>query len=181
MEWQGIMVSYMTAAKIKRHRTVVANEKHGLRQSPEYENWHNMKQRCLNKNFYGYENYGGRGITICQEWIDSFMNFYRDMGKRPTSSHSIDRIDNNKGYSPDNCRWADKTTQIVNRRMNSNNGTGYRGVRTNRDKWQVVVWVNYQPFRFGTYKDKDEAAAIYDQVVMQLYGDDAQTNFNWSN
>lgn len=155
--------------------------KHGLRNTPEYENWHNMKQRCLNPNFHGYSNYGGRGIEMCQRWIESFVNFYEDMGKRPTPTHSIDRIDNEKGYTPENCRWANKTTQIINRRMNKNNQTGYRGVRVNnKSGWQVVIWADYKPYRFGTYKDIEEAASIYDQIVMQLYGSDAQTNFDWS-
>lgn len=169
-----------TILKPKRNITAIVGVKHGLRNAPEYENWHNMKQRCLNPNFHGYSNYGGRGITICQRWIESFTNFYEDMGKRPSPTHSIDRIDNNKGYTPENCRWADKKTQIVNRRMNKNNTTGYRGVRKNRAKWAVKVWVDYQHYHFGSYEDIEEAAAIYDQIIMQLYGDDAQTNFDWS-
>lgn len=176
----SMSISSGYAEKPKRNITATLGIKHGLRNVPEYENWHNMKQRCLNPNFYGYVNYGGRGITICQRWIDSFVNFYEDMGKRPTPSHSIDRIDNDKGYTPENCRWATKTTQIVNRRMNRNNGTGFRGVRKNRAKWAAKVWVDYKPYSFGSYADKEEAASIYDQVIMQLYGQDAQTNFDWS-
>lgn len=164
----------------KRNITATLGKRHGMRSFPEYENWHNMKQRCLNPSFYGYGNYGGRGITICEQWVKSFVAFYEDMGPRPSPSHSVDRIDNDKGYSPDNCRWATKTVQIVNRRMNRNNRTGFRGVRTNRDKWQVIVWFNYLPHRFGTYADKEEAASIYDQIIMQVYGSDAQTNFDWS-
>lgn len=155
-------------------------QKHGLRNTPEYENWHNMKQRCLNPNTPMYENYGGRGITICQEWIERFENFYRDMGERPTPQHSIERIDNNKGYSPENCRWADKTEQLMNRRMNKNNESGFRGVRINHKRFQTVIWFNYKNYGFGTHDTKEEAAAVYDQVVMQVYGDIAQTNFDWS-
>lgn len=75
-----------------------------------------MKQRCLNPNNNQFHNYGARGITVCDRWLDSFENFYNDMGEPPTSSHSLDRIDNDRGYSPDNCRWATPSEQTYNRR-----------------------------------------------------------------
>lgn len=91
------------------------SRKHGKRGEPEWQIWSQMKQRCSNPNNKQYKNYGARGITVCDRWKDSFANFYEDMGKRP-DNHSIDRIDNDKGYSPDNCKWIPNEEQSKNRR-----------------------------------------------------------------
>lgn len=77
-----------------------------------------MKQRCCNPNNSCFSDYGGRGIRVCKRWKNSFENFYADMGPRPTHNHSIDRIDNNKNYTPSNCRWAIPAIQQSNRRDN---------------------------------------------------------------
>jgi hypothetical protein len=91
---------------------------HGKSNSPEYMAWRSCRERCNNPNIPGYRNYGGRGITICDRWLNSFENFYADMGPRPSPKHSLDRIDNDGNYEPGNCRWATTKQQSRNRRNN---------------------------------------------------------------
>jgi hypothetical protein len=92
-----------------------AKTTHGLRYSDEYRIWRHMRTRCENKNSPAFRDYGGRGIFVCDRWM-IFANFYNDMGARPSANHSIDRIDNSKGYFLQNCRWATMKEQQRNRR-----------------------------------------------------------------
>lgn len=86
--------------------------------SSEYNTWRNMIERCTNPSYKLYVNYGGRGISVCERWLDSFENFITDMGKKPTPDYSIERINNNGNYEPSNCKWESKVNQARNKRSN---------------------------------------------------------------
>lgn len=97
-------------------RSKQLHTKHGYSYHPLYSTWYNMIHRCVNPDNSNYENYGGRGITVCDRWKNSFEAFIEDVGDRPEGA-TLDRIDVNGNYEPGNCRWADSHTQITNRRV----------------------------------------------------------------
>lgn len=108
--------------RIKNKEKISASRKlRYLSMMPEISILNGMKNRCLNKNSWNYKYYGNRGISICQRWLAGpaklrRKNFIEDMGKRPSSKHSIDRINPDGNYEPSNCRWATQVEQCANRR-----------------------------------------------------------------
>jgi hypothetical protein len=153
----------------KRISTV--NFTHGLSKTPVYRLWKSMNTRCYNKNCNAYADYGGRGITVCDEWKNDFMSFYYWAIKNGFKNGCpIDRIDNDNGYSPDNCRF---TTTVVNaqnsRLIKSNNTSGYRGVSFNKklNKWQSGIQDNKKPTYLGIYPTPELAALAYNKYVIE--------------
>lgn len=157
--------------RMQRHgHTEPTTEFHGLRSSKEYNSWAAMLTRCYNENFSRHKWY--KGIEVHPEWRTSFKAFYDYVGPKPDSSYSLDRIDSSKGYIPGNVRWANWDTQVRNRRMQSSNKSGYRGVHKDGNRWCASISTIY----IGRYIDVEQAAIAYDCAAIQLYGDEAKPN-----
>ena len=125
---------------------------------PEKQIWSDLKYRCTNPKHKYYMDYGGRGITYHPSW-DSYLNFINDMGRRPSPSHSLDRIDNDKGYCKDNCRWATVVEQLLNRRPYKTKKGLLPGVRKlkGRLNFQTSITINKKFIYLGTFNTEQEA------------------------
>jgi|SRR5882762_477197 len=119
------------------------NRTHGMTSTSEYNIWSLMNKRCTNENDIEYNNYGGRGIKVCDRWKNSFENFFSDMGPRPSLGHSLDRFPNNEdgNYERSNCRWGTAGQQTRNRR--SNVWFEYLGVKMVVKDWADKFGVNH--------------------------------------
>jgi hypothetical protein len=109
---------------------------HGDTDTPEYRAWMSLIGRCCNPSHQQYPNYGGRGITVCTRWRESYGGFLADVGRRPSAQHSIERIDNDRGYEPGNVRWATAAEQQHNKR--NNHHVTIDGERRTLAEWAIV-------------------------------------------
>jgi hypothetical protein len=143
----------------KRYVTKMRSLKHGQsKKTPEYNTWLNIKKRCYNVNSPDFPDYGARGITVCDSWRNSFENFFEDMGKRPTKTHSIERKNNNLCYSPENCIWATSIQQANNKR--NNRIVTYNGQSGSVKYWSAITGINKQTLATRTLRGWCETCAI---------------------
>jgi len=138
-----------------------------------YNQWAGMIYRCTHKNAAHYERYGGRNISVCEEWAtdyEAFANWSLENGYE--KGLEIDRIDNNKGYSPSNCRWVSHMENSRNRNVRCTSSTGVSGVfkRPDSGKWRATIGVNYKRINLGTFDTFEEAVAARKEAELKYWG-----------
>ena len=146
------------------------NKTHGLRNTRLYRIWSDIKSRTLNPKRKAYQDYGGRGITICYDWKNDFMFFYTWAMKNGYSDKlSIDRIDNDGNYCPENCRWTTQTIQSRNQRIRRNNTSGYRGCSFDRGlkKYRAYITVNRKRIHLGYFQTAEDGVVAYNNYIIE--------------
>jgi len=138
-------------------------ETRGRRMSVEYRTWALIIARCTNPKATGYKNYGGRRIFVCKEWRNNFSAFLSSIGRRPSVQHSIERINNNKGYKPGNCRWATREEQGANKR--NNHLLKHRGKTLHVSAWARELGVHVQTILWRLKAGKSVAQALKGKSV----------------
>lgn len=151
---------------------------HGLRTHPLYIVWGGMKTRCYNESFHQYADYGGRGIRVCDRWLESFENFYHDVLDGYKSGLQLDRKDNNGDYEPSNIRWVTTGQNGMNRRGSKNSTSFYKGVswKSSLNKWVAQIQINGKKQHLGYFADELEAAKVYNAFAKNMFGEYANIN-----
>lgn len=158
--------------------TVARNTTHGLKSHPLYYVWKSMCYRCYNEKATGYEYYGGRGIEVCDRWLGTpagLLSFIEDIGEKPEGT-SLDRINPDGNYCPENCRWATKEFQSFNRRHSGNSSSKKAGVYKFKKKgvwtgkWKAVIRINKKTIYLGTFNTEDDAIVAREEAELKYYG-----------
>jgi hypothetical protein len=149
-------------------------ERSGGKATPETTNYYKMIGRCYNPNFKQFQDYGGRGISVCDEWRgeNGYANFVAYLGRRPTPKHTVDRIDVNGNYEPGNVRWATPREQALNKRLHKRNKTGIAGVWFDKtsEKWSAMITVMYKQIHLLRTQDFFEACCARKSAELK-YGE----------
>lgn len=157
---------------LNAERTREVNTKHGLHGTRIASIHQDMKSRCTNPNNTYYYNYGGRGITLCDEWGSLAVFGEWALSHGYTEGLTIERLDVNKGYSPENCKWIPSSEQKFNKRYPARNTSGYPGVRFNKKyrNYAAALWHDGKSKHLGTYATFDEALVVRRDYELKVYG-----------
>jgi hypothetical protein len=171
--WVNALFSdYVPISDISKSNTYTDDRlQHGYKGTKIWRTYHNIKQRCNNPKHPRYSDYGSRGITMCDEWLNditSFINWAIENGYN--ESLTIDRIDNNKGYSPDNCRCVSYAIQATNTNLRKDNTSGYRGVTKDAWNWRAQIQIKGKQKFLGYFNSAEEASEAYENAFMEREG-----------
>ncbi len=152
----------------------VKRQRHGKHKTKTYASYRAMIQRVFDEDHKSYEHSGGRGIIICERWLDpvnGVLNFFEDMGERPDGM-TLDRIDVNGNYTKENCRWINYSEQNFNQTLNSHNTSGKTGVSWNKEKsrWEVYITKDKKTKKLGYYTSLEEAIKVRENAELEYYG-----------
>lgn len=169
----GCLHAERNVEKINAYNSYINRESHNETKTKLYHIWVGIKSRCFGETSTSYHEYGERGISVCDEWRNSFLTF-----KEWAISHgyseelSIDRIDVNGNYSPDNCRWVSASVQAFNKRVPKRNTSGHVGVSWNKkeQKWVAYISKNRKVHFLGSYVNKDDAIKARETAEEELFG-----------
>lgn len=156
---------------VLRERSTTHGGTKGRTCSKTYNTYRGMKSRCYRERDTHFYLYGAKGIKVCDRWLESFENFYEDMGERPEGL-TLERKDPTKDYEPSNCKWENITGQNYNIGVKSNNTTGRTGIRQSRngEKWLAFISKDCVKYYLGTYDSYEEAIEVRELAELELYG-----------
>lgn len=151
---------------------------HGATNHPLFRVYTGMVERCCDENNGAYDNYGGRGIKVCDRWLNSIENFIEDMFFGYQNGLQLDRKDNDGNYEPSNCRWVTPQQNAMNRRGNKNTTSRYKGVYLQKKsgKWLSAIKKDGKKFFIGSFIFENEAALAYNKKAVELFGEYANLN-----
>ena len=167
----GCILSESSTERIKHYNNSLGRETHDETKTRLYRIWIGIKTRCSSGT--DYPNYGGRGITICEEWVHSFTAFRNwSINNGYSDSLTIDRIDVNGNYCPENCRWVNMSIQEYNKRKSTRNTSGITGVSFNKKdkRWVAYISKNNNYIYLGGYKDINDAIIARKEAEAKLFG-----------
>ncbi len=164
-EWfPNVVIIDETLPLIKKGAPLIHGHTRTKKHSTEYMCWGTMKKRCVNPNTKRYSDYGGRGIKVCDRWLNSFQNFFDDMGRRPSPNHSLDRINNDGDYEPTNCAWRTRHEQGSNKR--NNRWIEVNGERRTMAQWATLLNIrNSQIHQMIDLRGEEETIRYYTEKL----------------